>query len=125
MTEVTVGLAGGVAHVRRHFRESDARLMIYTARRFYGEDLYRMNVASACTTPEALLETARGIARDIAKASPSAVRAAKRSFQTTENLSIYEGYRFEQGQTKELSTSKDTSEAMLAFKEKRAPNFDS
>ena len=123
MTEVTVGLAGGVAHVRRHFNESDARLLIYTARRFYGLDLHRMNVASLCTAPEDLMDTAMGIARDIAKASPSAVRAAKASFQVTEGQSIYEGYRFEQGQTKALSTSEDSAEAMAAFREKRTPVF--
>lgn len=123
MTEVNVGLAGGVAHVRRHFSESDARLLIYTARRFYGEDLYRMNVASACPAPEDLLKAALAVASDIAKASPSAVRAAKKSFQVTENLSIFEGYRFEQGQTKALSTSEDTAEAMAAFREKRTPKF--
>lgn len=123
MTEVMVGLAGGVAHVRRHFGESDARLMIYTARRVYGPELLRMNVASACVAPEDLMATARGMAADIARASPSAVRAAKKSFQVTEGLSIYEGYRFEQGQTKALSTSEDTAEAMAAFREKRAPVF--
>lgn len=125
MTEVMVGLAGGVAHVRRHFGESDARMMIYTARRVYGSELVRMNAASACVAPEALLETARGIAADIARASPSAVRAAKKSFQVTEGISIYDGYRFEQGQTKALSTSEDTAEAMAAFREKRAPEFGS
>jgi enoyl-CoA hydratase len=125
MTEVMVGLAGGVAHVRRHFGESDARMMIYTARRVYGPELLRMNVASACTTPEELLSTAENLAADIAKASPSAVRAAKKSFQMTEGVSIYEGYRFEQGQTKALSTTEDTAEAMAAFREKRAPAFKS
>lgn len=123
MTEVSVGLAGGVAHVRRHLGESDARLMLFTARRVYGPELLRMGVASACTAPEELMEAAMGVARDIAKASPSAVRAAKASFKLTENLSVYEGYRFEQGQTKELSTSEDTQEAMAAFREKRTPVF--
>lgn len=123
MTEVMVGLAGGVAHVRRHFGESDARMMILTARRVYGPDLQRMNVASACVPPEDLMGEARAIATDIAKASPSAIRAAKKSFQMTEGVSIYEGYRFEQGQTKALSTSDDTAEAMAAFREKRAPVF--
>ena len=123
MTEVTVGLAGGVAHVRRHFGESDARLLIYTARRIYGPDLLRMNVASACTAPEDLLDAAWTIAADIARASPSAVRAAKRSFQVTEGMSIYDAYRFEQNQTKALSTSEDSAEAMAAFREKRAPVF--
>ncbi|OWU86673.1 enoyl-CoA hydratase [Oceanicola sp. 22II-s10i] len=125
MTEVNVGLAGGVAHVRRHFGESDARMMIYTARRVYGPELLRMNVASACTAPEELMDTARDYAIDIAKASPSAVRAAKKSFQVTEGVSIYDAYRFEQGQTKALSTSEDTAEAMAAFREKRAPEFKS
>ncbi|MFK8079724.1 MAG: enoyl-CoA hydratase/isomerase family protein [Granulosicoccus sp.] len=123
MTEVTVGLAGGVAHVRRHLGESDARLMLLTARRLYGPDLLRMGVASACTRPEDLMDTAMGIASDIARASPSAVRAAKASFQVTENQSVYEGYRFEQSQTKALSTSTDSAEAMAAFREKRAPVF--
>lgn len=123
MTEVSVGLAGGVSHVRRHLGESDARMMLFTARRVYGPELLRMGVASACTAPEDLIEAAMEIARDIAKASPSAVRAAKASFQMTENLSVYEGYRFEQGQTKALSVSEDTQEAMAAFREKRAPEF--
>ncbi|MBX2883549.1 MAG: hypothetical protein KTR32_26580, partial [Granulosicoccus sp.] len=123
MTEVNVGLAGGVAHVRRHFGESNARLMIYSARRFYGPELHRMNVASLCTTPDELLPAANEIAAQIAKASPSAVRAAKKSFQTTEGLSIYDGYRFEQTQTKALSGSEDTAEAMAAFREKREPIF--
>ncbi len=125
MTEVKVGLAGGVAHVRRHFGESDARMMIYTACRVYGPELLRMNVASACVAPEDLLDTARAIASDITRASPSAVRAAKKSFQMTEGVSIYDGYRFEQGQTRALSTSEDTAEAMAAFREKRSPVFKS
>lgn len=123
MTEVMVGLAGGVAHVRRHFGESDARLLIFSARRIYGPELFRMNVASACTAPDDLLPMAHEIATDIAKASPSAVRAAKKSFQVTDDLSIYDGYRFEQSQTKALSTSEDTAEAMAAFREKRSPDF--
>lgn len=123
MTEVMVGLAGGVAHVRRHFGESNSRLMIMTGRRLYAPELLRMNVVSACTPPEDLMGTAMSIAQDIARASPSAVRAAKKSFGMTEHLSLYEGYRFEQSQTKALASSEDTAEAMAAFLEKRKPVF--
>ncbi len=123
MTEVNVGLAGGVAHVRRHFGESNARLMIFTARRIYGEELVRMNVASACVPGEELMSVAMEIAGEIATKSPSAVRAAKKSFLTTENLSLHEGYMFEQSQTEALASSEDTKEALLAFKEKRPPVF--
>jgi len=123
MTEVDVGLAGGVKHVTRHFGQSDARLMIYTARRITGPELYRMRVASACVAPEELLDTAHGIAREIAAKVPLAVRAAKRSFNVTEELPLHDGYRFEQSQTVALSTSEDTKEAQRAFAEKRKPVF--
>jgi enoyl-CoA hydratase len=123
MTEVDVGLAGGVSHVRRFFRESDARLLIYTARRISGPELYRMGVVSACVAESALLDTAQGIAREIAAKSPLAIRAAKRSFNVTEDLPLRDAYRFEQSQTVALATSEDTREAQRAFAEKRKPVF--
>jgi enoyl-CoA hydratase len=123
MTEVDVGLAGGVSHVRRFFRESDARLLIYTARRMNGPELYRMGVVSACVPSDALIETAQGIAREIAGKSPLSVKAAKRSFDVTENLPVRDAYRFEQSQTVALASSEDTKEAQRAFSEKRKPIF--
>jgi enoyl-CoA hydratase/carnithine racemase len=123
MAEVDVGLAGGVSHVRRFFRESDARLLIYTARRIYGPDLHRMGVVSACVPEDALLDTAHAIAREIATKSPLAVRAAKRSFNMTENMALGEAYRFEQLQTVALASTEDTKEAQRAFAEKRKPVF--
>ena len=123
MTEVDVGLAGGVSHVRRFFGESDARLLIYTARRISGPELYRMGVVSACVPADALLATAQGIAAEIANKSPLAVRAAKRSFNVTEELPLRDGYRFEQSQTIALASSEDTKEAQRAFAEKRKPVF--
>lgn len=123
MTEVDVGLAGGVSHVRRFFRESDARMLIYTARRVRGAELYRMGVASDCVPAGRLLGLAQEIAREIAAKSPSAVQAAKRSFNVTEGLELRDGYRFEQSQTVALASSEDTKEAQRAFAEKRKPAF--
>ena len=125
MTEVDVGLAGGVSHVRRFFRESDARLLIYTARRMAGPELYRMGVVSSCVAADALLGTARGIALEIAAKSPLAIRAAKRSFNITENMPLRDAYRFEQSQTVALASSEETKEAQRAFAEKRKPSFKS
>lgn len=123
MTEVNVGLAGGVRHVRRFFGESDARLMIYTARRITGPELLRMGVVSACVADEELLATALGIASEIAGKAPLAVRAAKRSFNVTEDMPLHSGYRFEQSQTVALAGTQDTQEAQRAFAEKRPPVF--
>jgi enoyl-CoA hydratase/carnithine racemase len=123
MTEVNVGLAGGVRHVRRFFGESDARLMIYTARRITGPELLRMGVVSACVPSAELLPTALGIAREIAEKVPLAVKAAKRSFNVTEDMPLHSGYRFEQSQTVALASTEDTKEAQRAFAEKRKPTF--
>ena len=123
MTEVDVGLAGGVRHVLRYFGQSDARLMIYTARRITGAELYRMNVVSACLPREQLMAAAMDIARDIAAKSPLAVQAAKRGFTMTEEMPLRDGYRYEQSQTVMLATTEDTKEAQRAFAEKRKPVF--
>jgi enoyl-CoA hydratase len=123
MTEVDVGLAGGVRHALRFFNQSDARLMFYTARRLSGTDLYRMGVVSACVPGSELMATALEIAHEIAQKSPLAVRAAKSSFAVTENLGLRDGYRFEQSATVTLSQTEDTREAQRAFAEKRKPLF--
>lgn len=123
MTEVDVGLAGGVRHVMRFFGQSDARLMIYTAKRISGPELLRMNAASACVAPEALMPEALSIAKQIAAKSPLAVQAAKRSFGMTEEMPLRDGYRYEQSQTVALARTEDTREAQRAFAEKRKPVF--
>ncbi len=123
MTEVDVGLAGGVRHILRFFGQSDARRMIYTARRVPGAELLRMGVVSACVPRAALLEEAMGIAREIAAKSPLAVQAAKRGFAITEEMPLRDGYRYEQTQTVALSGTEDTKEAQAAFREKRAAVF--
>lgn len=123
MTEVDYGLAGGVRHILRSFSPSDARLMIYTARRVSGSELYRMNVASVCVPKEQITAEATIIAEQIAQKVPLAVIAAKRSFGLTEEMPLRDGYRYEQTQTAALADTEDTKEALLAFKERRKPVF--
>ena len=123
MTEVDYGLAGGVRHVLRAFSPSDARLMIFTAKRVTGAELFRMNVASVCVPKDQVLAEATAVARTIAGKVPLAVVAAKRSFGMTEGMPLRDGYRFEQGQTAALAETEDTQEALAAFREKRKPVF--
>ena len=123
MTEVDVGLAGGVRHVLRHFGQSDARRLIYTARRVGGAELLRMNVVSECVPLDGLMGAALSLAGEIAGKSPSAVQAAKRGFMMTEEMPLRDGYRYEQSQTVMLSGLEDTREAQLAFAEKRRAVF--
>lgn len=123
MTEVEVGLAGGVQHVLRHFGQSDARMFLYTARRLSGVELHRMRVASGCYPKAELLAVAQAMAKDIAGKAPLAVAAMKRAFTLCEYMPLHEGYRFEQTQTAALAKTEDTKEALAAFAEKRKPVF--
>jgi enoyl-CoA hydratase/carnithine racemase len=123
MTEVDFGLAGGVSYIQRAFSRSDARLMYFTAKRITGQELYRMNVASACVPRSRLLDEARSIAHTIAAKVPMAIEVAKRSFGLVEEMTVRDGYLYEQTQTAALSNTQDSKEALLAFREKRKPNF--
>lgn len=122
MTEVDYGMAGGVRHVMRALGQSNARLMIYTARRFSGADMYRMNAASACVPREKLMDEARQIASEIAGKHYQAILAAKRSFDFTEEMSLRNGYRYEQTQTAELAKLRETQENFANFAKPDKPS---
>ena len=55
--------------------------------------------------------------------SPVAIKLAKHALNTIEELSLRDGYRFEQTMTGQLSQTEDSREAMRAFAEKRKPVF--
>ena len=55
--------------------------------------------------------------------SPIAMVLAKHALNTIEDMSLRDGYRFEQNMTAELGKYEDSKEAMLAFAEKRKPVF--
>ncbi len=62
-------------------------------------------------------------ARTKAAKSPVTSRIAKHSPNSTEEMSLRGGYRFEQNMTCKLSGYDDSKEAMPAFTEKQPPVF--
>jgi enoyl-CoA hydratase/carnithine racemase len=123
LPEVTIGLMGGCRHAMQLFGRSRVRRMMLTGDRVDGAELYRLGVVEACVAPDQLIPFAMDMARRIASYSPLATRLAKHSLNTIEELSLRDGYRFEQDMTLQLAGSEDSREAMLAFKEKRKPIF--
>jgi enoyl-CoA hydratase len=123
LPEVTVGLMGGSRHAMQLFGRSRVRRMMLTGDRVSGPELYRLGVVEACVPAADLMPAAIAMAKRIAGFSPLATRLAKHSLNTIENMSLRDGYRFEQDMTLQLAKSEDSHEAMLAFKEKRPPVF--
>ncbi|MCW2241808.1 enoyl-CoA hydratase/isomerase family protein [Azospirillum canadense] len=123
LPEVDVGLLGGARHAMRLFGHSRLRTMALTGRRVSGSELYRLGVVEACTPPDDLMPVARDIADTIAAKSPVSTRMSKHTMNVIEDMSLRDGYRYEQDMTAAISKTEDAREAQRAFKEKRVPVF--
>jgi enoyl-CoA hydratase/carnithine racemase len=123
LPEIDVGLMGGARHAMRLFSHSRLRRMALTGMRVDGAELYRLGIVEACTAPDDLLPTALEIARTIAAKSPVATRLCKHTMNVIEDLSLRDGYRYEQDMTAAIGKTEDAKEAQAAFREKRAPVF--
>jgi enoyl-CoA hydratase len=123
LPEINVGLLGGGRHAMRLFGHSKTRRMMLTGQRIVGPELYRLGIVEACVSADALMEAATEIAKEIASKSPPAIVLAKHALNTIEEMSLRDGYRFEQNMTVEVGKTEDAAEATQAFLEKREPVF--
>ena len=123
LPEIDVGLMGGGKHAMRVFGHSLTRRMMFTGYRVPGPELYRLGIVEACLPREDLMPYAMEMAALIASKSPVASRTAKHAASTIENMTLRDGYRFEQNLTAELGKTEDSKESMRAFAEKRKPVF--
>jgi enoyl-CoA hydratase/carnithine racemase len=97
--------------------------MMLTGMRVPAEELYRLGVVEACVPGERLLDEAGQIARQIAAKSPTSVQLMIQTANAIEDMSLRDGYRYEQDMTAQVAKSDDAKEARQAFLEKRAPVF--
>jgi enoyl-CoA hydratase/carnithine racemase len=97
--------------------------MMLTGLRVFGPELYRLGVVEQCVSPDELMEVTLDLAREIAQKSPVAIKLAKQGLNQIEEMTLRDGYRFEQNMTAEVRKSADSKEAMQAFIEKRKPIF--
>ncbi len=123
LPEVDVGLLGGCRHAMRLFSHSRLRRMALTGMRVPGAELYRLGIVEACVAPEELMATAMEIAQTIASKSPVSTRMGKHTLNVIEDMSLRDGYRYEQDMTAQIGKTDDAKEAQRAFAEKRAPVF--
>ena len=99
------------------------RRMAVTGYRVPGPELYRLGVVEACVPAAELMPAAMTFAKDIASKAPLAVQLFKQSLNAIEEMSLRDGYRYEQDMTVQIGKTEDSKEAMRAFVEKRKPVF--
>jgi enoyl-CoA hydratase len=123
LTEINVGVLGGVKATQRMVGPYLAKRMFLTGEYVGADELYRRGVLEAVVEPGDLMSTARMLAAKIVTKSPIAVRLAKESANRVEYMDLKEGYRTEQDYTTRIRRFADSSEAGAAFAERREPQF--
>lgn len=125
LPELTVGVMGGARHLARLASQPLVRRMYFTGEPMTAEDFARAGGCIFVVKAESLLEEACRLAKRVATFSPTAVRLSKKVLDRVEWMDLEEGYRFEQGATVRMSGHPDSKEALAAFREKRAPQYQS
>jgi enoyl-CoA hydratase len=123
LPEIDRGAMGAATHAMRMFGMQEARRMLLTGEPISAAEAFRLGGLLRVVPRARLREEALALAAKIAGKSPRAVRAAKASLNGIELIEPKSSYRFEQGFTLELYTSRDSQEARDAFVEKRGAKF--
>jgi len=126
LTEVTLGIipgAGGTQNLPRAIGERRAKELILSGTPFSAEDALAWGFVNRICDPDELVEISIKTARRIAANGPIAVRQAKQAISRGGQMSIWDGLAFEIEAYNRCVPTQDRREGVLAFNEKRRPNF--
>lgn len=126
LPETRVGLlpaGGGTQLLTRKVGEARAKELIFRARRIDEQEAQRIGLVNDVVKRDDLMDWAMQTARHICKASPVAVREAKRSIDAALGVPIGEGIEVENDSWKVVIETDDRAEGIAAFNEKRDPQW--
>ncbi len=126
LTEVTLGImpgAGGTQNLPRACGMKRAKEIILTGLPFTAQDAFDWGVVNKICSPETLLAETWKTARRICDNAPISVAQAKKSISMSADVGISEGYRFELEAYYKTVPTKDRTEGVQAFNEKRKAVF--
>jgi enoyl-CoA hydratase len=126
LTEVTLGImpgGGGTQTLARAVGERRAKELILSGLPFSAEEAERWGLVNRVLPPDELLPAALAIAGRIAANGPLSVRQAKQAVHRGLQMSLADGLAFEIEAYNRLVPTADRREGVLAFNERRKPNF--
>lgn len=126
LTEVTLGImpgAGGTQTLPRAVGERRAKELILSGLPFTAVEAAAWGFVNKVVPQAELHEAVLTIARRIAANGPIAVRQAKQAITKGLQMSIADGLAFEIEAYNRMVPTQDRREGILAFNEKRKPNF--
>lgn len=125
-TEVRIGIipgAGGTQTLARAVGERRAKELILSARPFTAEEAREWGLVNAIHPQGELVAAAIETAQTIAQNAPVAVRQAKQAIHKGLQMGLSDGLAFEIEAYNRTIPTKDRREGVLAFNEKRFPQF--
>lgn len=126
MTEVSLGIipgAGGTQNLARAMGERRAKELILSARRFNAEEAFEWGLVNAVYPRDQLLDAVLDTAERIAGNAPIAVRQAKQAIHRGLQMSLADGLAFEIEAYNRTVPTRDRTEGVAAFNEKRKAIF--
>ena len=124
LPEVDRGALGAATHLARLVPQHKMRAMVYTSAVATAAELHAFGSVLKVVERDRLVDAAREVAAEIARKSPTVIRAAKESLNGIDPVDVKRSYRFEQGFTFELNLAGVADEARDAFVEKRSSDFE-
>jgi enoyl-CoA hydratase len=110
---------GGSQRLTRAVGKAKAMELILTGRTLGAAEAERAGLVARVVPAADLLDTALGLAAEIAAMPPLAVLAAKELVNAAQQLPLDEGIRLERRLFHLLAATEDKAEGMAAFVEKR------
>ena len=126
LTEITLGIIPGTMgtqNLTAAVGERRAKEIILTGRPFSALEAFEWGLANRVCEVDTLVDEALDTANRIAENAPLAVTRAKRSLSVARYLDGNTGYLFELEAYNRLVVTEDRREGVMAFNEKRKPNF--
>jgi enoyl-CoA hydratase len=120
---VNVGLIASAWRLPRLIGEGAAKHMLLTGSPFDAASAEKFGLVTAVYPPDELMTAATALAERIASRAPLSVEATKRVASRALDLDAKEGARAMNEEVNLLVQSADHAEALIAFREKRTPNF--
>ncbi|PPQ77438.1 hypothetical protein CVT25_011020 [Psilocybe cyanescens] len=127
LPETSLGIipgAGGTQRATRILGPSRAKDLIFTARTLTAVEALDWGLVNYVSSPATTaMERSLVLAEAIVKNAPLALRAAKQAISRSEDLPLETGLDFERASYETLLTTRDRTEALEAFQQKRRPLF--